>query len=395
MIESAPLHRAASRGVTLPEVLVACGCVLVLCAAAPVLLDDGKDRAMVAQSVSNLKNLASANETYAGDWGDRQWTAIRDDAGAVAGDCGRYIAEIGCPPQLILGWDTAGMMWGYFLGNGGKCAASGFPGSCDAWAAYVPIAFDGEHAGFGAFRLPNAKLFHDYVNGRFYDPTFYAPKDAKPRERIAAYLAAADEFRFDGTAFELSSYCFSPAAMYDTKVLAAAGFTDPKTFQTAYRSPPVSRCKYPALKTRMIEHNWLQNAPTIDANPGFVGNATPWFFSHGVESAPVSLFFDGHIEVIGMARAMADDARMKDAKLWSRATPLGAAGYFGAQAFDRFVETGFHVLTADGIEGRDIVSAGASETNALAPKSPLLQEPGSTVKIGGMGTESKAPKTAD
>jgi hypothetical protein len=31
---------------------------------------------------------------------------------------------------------------------------------------------------FGSFRLINARQLNTYVNGRFYDPVFYAPKDS-------------------------------------------------------------------------------------------------------------------------------------------------------------------------------------------------------------------------
>ena len=33
--------------------------------------------------------------------------------------------------------------------------------------------------GFGWFRIPNAKPFSQYLNGRYHDPVFYAPKDRK------------------------------------------------------------------------------------------------------------------------------------------------------------------------------------------------------------------------
>jgi hypothetical protein len=150
--------------------------------------------------------------------------------------------------------------------------------------------------------------------------------------------------------------------MYDVKVFArnsstldGNGFTAPSTLAQGYRSPPVSRCKYPSLKTRMIEHHWLQKTPESATNPHFAGNRTPWFFNHGYDSSPASLFFDGHIELVECQRTM--QAEQRAGKLWSRNTPLGAQGYYGAQSYDFLVKTSFHVLTTDGIEGRDVLGA--------------------------------------
>jgi hypothetical protein len=105
----------------------------------------------------------------------------------------------------------------------------------------------------------------------------------------------------------------------------------------------------------MIEHNWLQKAPDQVTNPNFGGNSTPWFFNHGYNSEPASLFFDGHIELVGCTRAQ--QAEQRAGNLWSRTTPFGANGYFGTQSYDFLVRTSFHVLTIDGIEGRDVLGA--------------------------------------
>ena len=42
---------------------------------------------------------------------------------------------------------------------------------------------------------------------------------------------------------------------------------------------------------------------------------------------------------------------------WSRNTPLGTTGYYGGQSYDFLVSTSFHILTTDGIEGRDVLGA--------------------------------------
>ena len=229
---------------------------------------------------------------------------------------------------------------------------------------FAAFGLGGADSGFGAFRVPGLKAFHAYLNDRFYDQTLYAPKDVVPYNNISKYFTNAAEFTYnpsDGL-YEDSSYCFSPAAMYDSKVfgrnsstLNGNGYTNPATLPAGYRSPGVARCKYPSLKTRMIEHNWLQNTPDQFVNSAFAGNSTPWFFNHGYNSAPASLFFDGHIELVGCQRAM--QAEQRAGKLWSRNTPLGANGYWGNQSYDFLVKTSFSILTTDGIEGRDVLGA--------------------------------------
>ena len=348
-------RRAKRRGFTIVELLVVVSIIALLIALLLPAVQKGRDKALVSNSVANLKNLAAANELYASDWGDRQFTMIPDDAGTVNGNCTTYLATIACPPQAMLGWD-GGAIWGYFIGSTGRCAAAGWPGDCGNWVVYTPINLV-PNDGYGAWRIPGLKSFHDYINGRFYDSTLYAPKDVVPLANISKYFTSPSEFTYDGTAYEDSSYCFSPAAMYDAKVFgkanSPAGYSNPTALPAGYRSPPVSRCKYPSLKTRMIEHNWLQKTPDSLINTNFGGGATPWFFNHGYTSEPASLFFDGHIELVGCMRAQ--QAEQRAGQLWSRNTPLGAAGYFGGQSYDFLVRTSFHVLTLDGIEGRDVL----------------------------------------
>jgi hypothetical protein len=43
--------------------------------------------------------------------------------------------------------------------------------------------------------------------------------------------------------------------------------------------------------------------------------------------------------------------------LWHTGTPLGVNGYYQQSSFDTLADTSFHVLTTDGILGRDILGA--------------------------------------
>ena len=214
-VESTMTHQNRKGGFTIVELLVVVSIIALLIALLLPAIAKGRDKALITQSVSNLKNLASANEVYAGDWGERQFTAIPDDFGLVGGNCDQYKSQVACPPPQFLGWDGNGI-WGYFLGSGGKCP--NWPEACYNWIIYIPMQFGtGSNPGggnsYGSFRMPGIKAFHDYVGKRFYDPTFYAPKDLVPLANIQKYFQSASEFAYDGTNYEDSSYCWSPAAI--------------------------------------------------------------------------------------------------------------------------------------------------------------------------------------
>jgi hypothetical protein len=115
---------------------------------------------------------------------------------------------------------------------------------------------------------------------------------------------------------------------------------------------------HPDLKTHMLEHNWLQNAPE-PCNPAFVG-CVPYFFNAGLASTPITLFYDGHVAYVSTEQAIEDDAivkRQDGVGLWSRDTPkFRGNGYYGNYSYDGAI-TGYHILTVDGILGRDVLTA--------------------------------------
>ena len=359
--------RTLRRGFTIVELLVVVSIIALLIAILLPAIGKARDAALLTQSLGNLRNMGTANANYGSDWADRQWTAIPDDAGLVSGNCVTYLTQVACPPQQLLGWASNGAMWGYFLGSQGLCATYGFPTSpCTInWAVYKPIEFSGGDAGFGSFRIPNVKSFAGYVNNKFYDPVFWAPKDKINIAIAEKYFLLPDQFTYDGTNIAFSTYCFSPAAMWAPEVFGDVAFKSPNTIVGGYRSPAVGQTQYPDLKTRMLEHSWLQNAESA-VNPNFAGGNEPWYYNHGYNSAPATLFFDGHVAVMSVADAMESDARAKatnntpglqEKGLWHRSTPFGANGYFGAQSYDFLVDTSYHTLTTNGILGRDTIGA--------------------------------------
>ena len=247
----------------------------------------------------------------------------------------------------------------------------------------LPVNFNTAFTnGFGSFRLPNVQQFNQYVNSKFYDKVFYAPKDNIVVSSVEG--ANANWNCFDdpqeycdrpavagyGEIPAWSSYCLSPAGMFNPNIFArpttpgASGYVNPWSRGGGFRSPAASQCRFPDLKTRMLEHHWLQ-ARRAECNGNFAGGSsyacTPYFFNHSWESSPMTLFYDGHVGSVGCRKAERADARIREQSngaygLWSRDTPWGNDGYFlgdgyaGGQS-----DTSFHILTTEGILGRDIL----------------------------------------
>jgi hypothetical protein len=154
----------------------------------------------------------------------------------------------------------------------------------------------------------------------------------------------------------------SPAGLYSPAVFSDDGegrfFTAPWEMPAGYRVPSFGQVRFPTLKTHMLEHHWLQNNK-VACNDSFYG-CEPYFFNHSFQSQPVTMFYDGSVRMMGVFEAMSSDRRMERQTgvegwgLWSRDTPMGAGGYFIADGYD-FAETSYHILTIDGVRGRDTI----------------------------------------
>lgn len=349
-------HLRIRRGLTLVEV-----CVIVLVAtvavavALPPLASIGCESSRVV-SRKNLRILGEAHVAYAADWEGRQFTAVPDDLGAFGG-CAGYLNAGGCIDGISLGLDCRGSAVDIPIG----CAGSG-PG-CINFSFSRPFNFlQTDH--FGSYRIPNAAGFHEYVDGRFYSPLFYAPDDAGVIEFASPYFNA--ECGYAGPAGVepiWSSYIRSPAAMFDPAVLSRqSGYKNPNTLANGYKSPPLGAAAYPHLKSHMIEHNAIENTfgPCNPAVPGCV----PYRFNQVFETRPLALMYDGSVRILSPRDAMESDSRAQVAAagssllqkgLWIRNTPFGSFGLGGTTAADLFVRTSYHYLTGDGILGRDVL----------------------------------------
>ncbi len=334
----------------------------VLAVAVPTIAGARGD-AGVQQSIANLKALGAAHVLYAMDWDLRQVTWVKDDLGAFEGDPSVYNSVNGpcvgwpsppqCQPPAVAGFDCEGIgPYAYWpnLSNAILLQPMNFPGSpegCDGCAAW------------GTFRIPNLKSLHDYVNGRYHDPVYYAPNDHAIFDPLVPCMEQDCEFVSDAECNPgWSSYAMSPAAMFHHDVLrsnAAGGWQAPWTIAHGYQGPGLFQASYPHVKTLMIEHSWVQGPPAL-CNPVLPG-CEPYYFNQGIDSMPVALFYDLSVRLLRNADVLAADQKILQQTggvdgLWHRGTSFGANGYLIDQGFDQS-PLSHHILTTDGILGRD------------------------------------------
>ncbi len=351
-LQFARLLPGAQRAFTMAELIVAIAATgVVACVGATVLGTRGEG----LDAQYKLSQLAQAHACYANDWDNRQWTALPYDAGVNGATCNLFLMSVTCPNQQLLGRGSGSAIWGFFLGSIGRCAADGYPGSCDNWAAYTPLDFlIGSTGNFGAFRMPNMQGMREYLSKNWYAREWFS-EDDPAFTAVSAQFNSPAEFTYpvSGLAEGIAnpSYCLSPAAMLHQDVLrplAEGGFQNPHAFAECYRAPSVTQCTYPSLKTRMCEYGWYRNAPSANLA-----------FSAGRAANPATLFFDGSVQMVLMASAEYDDAIAREASasrdgLWSRDTTFGKDGYQPTGTVDG-LHTGFHILTTGGILGRDLL----------------------------------------
>ena len=152
-----------------------------------------------------------------------------------------------------------------------------------------------------------------------------------------------------------------PAAMFAAQVMD-------EDFTGSPRDLPVSfsrdgSAKYSALKTHMLEHQWLQSRraecnTNIQNDIGSFTSPVSLSTSTTARTNPATQFYDSHVETVGVRKAERADGRVQaqdGVGLWKRNTPLGTDGYLIDYGYD-FAATSFHVLTIDGIKGRDILA---------------------------------------
>jgi prepilin-type N-terminal cleavage/methylation domain-containing protein len=388
------------RAFTLIELLVVVSIISLLLAILVPALGRARDAALITQSVANLNNLKSANMTYAADWADRHFTAMPDDVGSIQPTvpctqpqrCAAYVSQIACPSQQLLGFDTNGGLWGYWVA-GQLCPQS--VGQCGNWAVLEPCDFVDPGSGgtghpsipytdcFGAYQMCNTKAFNTYVNNRFYDKSFYAPKDTVGMTACEFGFENEGEYTpnpQDNQYLTFPTYIWSIANMWPPGVFSSKPSMQShvgKPCQAGpggFKSPSLGLAIAPELKVLMMEKLWLQNRGKAPLKNGNFATPRCWLFNEAYNSAPACLFIDGHTQVCAMNTAVNDDTRtaIQNAQessiaplakgLWHKGTPCGPDGWFTAGAgYDPLIDlrpTSFGILTVDGIMGRDILKAG-------------------------------------
>ncbi len=351
--------QSCSKAFTIIELLVVVSIIALLIGVLLPAIGKARDSAKLTQSQSNIKQMGTAVVTYAAEWGDRQVTWVEDylsryGTSAGAAFAGYAATNANGHPVMDLGTDHAGVTW--YLTDP----------TAGSYQFFVPIDFT---AKFGTFRLLGARSFHDYVNGRWYDPVYFAPKDDIVLNSTEKWFDHPGEYTGQNLvgSRKLTSYCYSPAAMWNPMVLSKAGsgntyYTNPFTLEAGHKSPSLSQAAYTSQKTQLMEHHWLQNRK-VACNPlmnGSIYDCEPYYFNAAGSSSPVAVFFDGHTGPAGCYDAEQADARVKAQSnhgLWSRDTPMGgdSIGYWEDVNYEPWVNTSFHILTIDGIKGRDFI----------------------------------------
>jgi prepilin-type N-terminal cleavage/methylation domain-containing protein len=352
------------RGFTIIELLVVVSIIALLVGILLPAIGKAREQAQLTKSQANLKQIGTAHVSYAAEYADRQVTWCFDNLSQYGGAAqfnGMTGAHASVPglfhPLLVLGYGQGGI-WHLIL-------------QAESIQPYV------WGSNFGTFRICNASALSRYLNGRFYDPIFYAPKDTAVLASVEKWFDHPNEYVENALTGgqKWPSYIMSPAGMFNPAVFMKNTttnkyYTDPLSLPTAFKSPGMSSATYPDLKTHMIEHHWLQNRKR-PCNPAFTGGVydgcTPYFFNASQESNAVALFYDSHIGSVGAETAQHDCQRVQaqngpaNAGLWSIDQPNGGGyidnsvgGYYMAQALD-WTSTSHTIFTIDGIKGRDLL----------------------------------------
>jgi hypothetical protein len=343
------------RGITIVEVLALIACVVVLVAMGLPAFQRVGCSAARDISRANLATLSQAHVLYSTDWEGRQYTLVPDSLGVSGGSFDAWQAANGCVPQQLLGKDSQGVS--HFIGT--ACAQPQVR-MTEEWLKPLDFA---QPSTAGSYRLSNLHLMNVYVNGRFYDPKFYAPDDPMLRKDVRDVLQSGGDFEDLPDGIVLSTYTYSPAAMFDPRVFGMRSSSVNPTFRNpdtnaqlegvGYRSPSVAQCVHPSLKTRMMEM-WAIENPPAPCNPNVPG-CVPYQWNQSFRSRPLTMFFDGSVRIMTPREPMFAEDRA-NAVLWMQNTSFGAYGVNGMQSGDFLVKTSAHFLTTFGIAGRDTIA---------------------------------------
>ena len=351
------------RAFTIIELLVVVSIIALLVGILLPALGKAREQSLLTRSIANLKEIGNAHAIYGAEWNDRQATWINDGIAQYGDDFitawQGFNDEMGAGggvneghPQPTLGLDDSNALW-FFVEEFTQ-----------------PFIFDGTFAGQGSYRYPNLYALNQYMNGRFYDEIWIAPKDRMVLSGIETIgcLDSPGDFCLGDGAVLAPSYSLSAAAMFNPQVFGAGdrdgnegSFRDPWELPAGFRSPTVSTAAFPELKTRTMEHHWLNGDVKAECNAnwpnqGPYNNCQPYFYNASINSAPVAQFFDGHIEQVGVRNTYITHQRsitQTGVGTYVDNSPFG--NYYHNEGYDFINQvTSFHVFTTKGIKGKDI-----------------------------------------
>ena len=394
-----PLSQHKATGFTIVELLVVISIIALLVGILVPAVQKARDSAKTTQSKSNIHQVMIALANKQADDNDRHFSPApdnisRQNTGGIGGTLETAIDNYG-------GSDVLGIELGVMhTGNGAAVAyISGGDGVAPFCFGEGETISSSGKPGYGAWRYPNAGQIAAYMNNAPLHPTFFAPKDSIPLAALEGCDSTSNTFcastaaqdRWGVTSYYTSnmlgapsSYCISPAMMYDPAVyqwdmLQGKLPQDPMNLPRGFKPPSTSQAKYPSQKTWLMEHNWLQNVDNNECginwggtwfmqNGGCWDGCEPEHFNAGRNSEPVTVMADGSTILFKMIDGERDSDVVESGDIYNNQGlglwdhPLNgqamgngnarAGGYYAGYATD-WVHFVGHVYTMDGIRGRD------------------------------------------
>lgn len=363
-----------SAGMAVPEVVVMIIVVALLLAVTLPVLAANAGGMGIAGSKRNLMHLHMAHQMYAADYNGNQWVNVAHDL-ATFGDTyqsalDNWIDSLGGCDHPFVSCVTG--QWSTYTGWGPHPTTGQLGLWLLPWNVYtMPIHLvdsSHSHMGIGFHLVMNTRSFNPYVNGKVYDRTYFAPQHNVALSAVGECFDLPYELCIDPiSVYFTSSYSLSPAALYHPGMWSVPESEFPEDrdavfaeFDNAFHALPYSAAKYPDLKTHISEHFWLQNNTQGECHPNLPGvlgsyhGCQPWRFNASIHSAPVTLFYDGHVRLLPLTEVKQADDKIG---VWRRDTPMGLNGYrqeYGMPG-DENPHLSHHILTNGGILGRDTI----------------------------------------
>lgn len=291
-------------GFTIIELLVVISIIALLIGILLPAVSKARDSARITQSMSNARQIGNALHIYASEYNNRQFTAVNDQI-SYYGSFNDYYTSTGIQhPCFTISHGTGAVVW-VFCGEG----------------AALPITY-GVADPQGLYRMTNVNAINTYMNGRFLDPIFWAPKDRGATSYLQEYWDIPGGFDVapNGPGNVFPTYSMSAAAMVNPAVLPAPQpgsgdpvFVDPWDMASGFKSPAISEAVNADQKTHVMEHHWLQNT-RFDCIPwmnnGMFDGCQPYYFNASYDSSPVTVFYDGHSDQLSMRNAVSSQSRV-------------------------------------------------------------------------------------